>query len=239
MGRAEAKLSCARSRVLLEPYLDGALEAEPRIRVEWHLATCADCRAEYEAAQQLQQALRALPTLEYPTARLEAVFDQVARETAGEVTTPSGTVLERLRRWLLGSGWPGITTRPWRVAVATLAVAAVALTVTLVLRQPSQPGPSQVELAQAEREALLALAYVIHVTQGTSHAVLADAVGDVVREVAPVGGVMGNVGVVVAGMAAKQVVGPMTHSARATGTSRLWLQEEVAPADTMQEEERQ
>ena len=63
--------------------------ARLRPRVELHLAGCADCRAEIEAARQLDVALHRLPMLEFPQQRLEAVFAEVRRDEELHAIAPA------------------------------------------------------------------------------------------------------------------------------------------------------
>ena len=53
-------ITCARVRVLLEPYLDGELSIEDAASVRAHLATCADCRRHHDQAMSLPFRLKAL-----------------------------------------------------------------------------------------------------------------------------------------------------------------------------------
>ena len=52
---------------LLADYVEGTLDAEPRARVEDHLAGCNRCREEIELATDAQSALRSLPELDAPS----------------------------------------------------------------------------------------------------------------------------------------------------------------------------
>lgn len=53
-------LTCARVRVLLEPFVDGELESNQASAVRMHLATCNDCRRQHEQAISLPFRLKAL-----------------------------------------------------------------------------------------------------------------------------------------------------------------------------------
>jgi anti-sigma factor RsiW len=50
----------------LSAYLDGALAPEPRARVELHMSSCADCRAELDSLRHLKLALSAAPRKRMP-----------------------------------------------------------------------------------------------------------------------------------------------------------------------------
>ena len=45
----------------LSAYLDGALAPDPRARVELHMSSCADCRAELDSLRHLKLALSSAP----------------------------------------------------------------------------------------------------------------------------------------------------------------------------------
>jgi anti-sigma factor RsiW len=53
-------LTCARVRVLLEPFVDGELEPDPATDVRAHLAACFECRRQHEHAISLPFRLKAL-----------------------------------------------------------------------------------------------------------------------------------------------------------------------------------
>lgn len=53
-------LACARVRVLLEPYVDGELDADQADAVRRHLSGCADCRRQHQQAISLPFRLKAL-----------------------------------------------------------------------------------------------------------------------------------------------------------------------------------
>jgi anti-sigma factor RsiW len=59
-------MKCESARPLLESYLDGELDRGAIDEIESHLATCAACRAELAALEQLRGALRALPRRRAP-----------------------------------------------------------------------------------------------------------------------------------------------------------------------------
>lgn len=50
----------------LSAYLDGALAPEPRARVELHMSSCGDCRAELDSLRHLKLALSAAPRKALP-----------------------------------------------------------------------------------------------------------------------------------------------------------------------------
>jgi anti-sigma factor RsiW len=139
MIRPEDDLRCDEALDLLEPYLDGDLEAGEAGRVRRHLERCPECAAELALAGRIQAGLRALPELDCPP----EILEKVKRRGPGEV------VAFRPRR-------------AWSLRV-TAAAAALVLALTggaLFVRsqQPDQPSPE--EIARATQEARFALAYL-------------------------------------------------------------------------------
>ena len=54
MKRRDIPMSCARTQVLLDAYIDGDLRPERQQRVEAHLHSCGDCQASLAAARRVQ-----------------------------------------------------------------------------------------------------------------------------------------------------------------------------------------
>ena len=133
-------LSCARTQVLLESYLDGDLQPERRVRVKAHLQTCAACRDDLQMAKRLRAALQALPEREAPA----AVAAEVARQTrpAGLAAVAPTNVVD------LGS-W---ASRHWRLLAAAGALAASIALIVVVTRPPRVHQPTQAEVARAETQ---------------------------------------------------------------------------------------
>ena len=84
----------------LSAYLDGALAPEPRARVELHMFSCADCRAELDSLRHLKLALSSAPRKSMPpdlALALEQRFVSGARRwyaplTKAALWTPAGTL---------------------------------------------------------------------------------------------------------------------------------------------------
>jgi anti-sigma factor (TIGR02949 family) len=138
---------CADALDLLEPFLDGELDAGDAERLRGHLAACAACAAELAFAERVQHELRALPQPECPPELLA----RVVRKGRGEVVA-----------------FP----RPRRAGRLRIAAAAALVTLgigggsLLVHLQHVQQQREQV--AEATQEARLALAYFGKVTRRTS-----------------------------------------------------------------------
>lgn len=170
--KPERDLSCARAQVLLEPFLDGDLSAARRSCVERHLAACAACRAELDAAETIRTELRALPRLSCP----DVVADFVLRQAEASRSR------SRWSRWrealadVLGES-------VWRPAAALAGAGAVALTLFLLAQQPRVNGYTTQEVVRAEVEARYAFALVAQVTTRASDAALEHVVGDVLSDV--------------------------------------------------------
>lgn len=71
-------LACARVRVLLEAYTDGDLTPDVIEGVRVHLATCEDCRRQYQQAVSLPFRMRALRSPSPPEDLIPAVLRSVA-----------------------------------------------------------------------------------------------------------------------------------------------------------------
>jgi len=144
MNRPHDALSCAEALDLLEPYLDGDLPPGQADGVRRHLEACPACAAELSLAARIQSELRALPQPDCPP----EVIERVRRAGRGEVIPfPSR---DRAPRWRIAAA----------AALAALAVGGGSLFVHLqhVQRQREQ-------VAEATREARLALAYFGKVTR--------------------------------------------------------------------------
>lgn len=138
------EIPCEEALDLLEPYLDGDLPPGEMDRVRRHLEACPACAAELALAARIQSELRALPQPDCPP----EVIERVRRAGRGEVISfPSR---ERAPRWRTAAA----------AALVALAVGGGVLGVHLQrVRQ------QQEQVAEATREARLALAYFGKVTR--------------------------------------------------------------------------
>jgi anti-sigma factor (TIGR02949 family) len=144
MNRPHDALPCEEALDLLDPYLDGDLPPGEMDRVRRHLDGCPACAAELALAARIQRELRALPQPDCPP----EVIERVRQAGRGEVVPfPSR---ERAPRWRIAAA----------AALVVLAVGGGALGVHIQhVRQ------QQEQVAQATREARLALAYFGKVTR--------------------------------------------------------------------------
>jgi anti-sigma factor (TIGR02949 family) len=144
MNRPHDALPCEEALDLLEPYLDGDLPPDEADRVRRHLEACTACAAELALAARIQSELRALPQPDCPP----EVIERVRRAGRGEVVPfPSR---QRPPRWRTAAA----------AALVALAVGGGALGVHLQRERQQQE-----QVAQATREARLALAYFGKVTR--------------------------------------------------------------------------
>jgi anti-sigma factor RsiW len=65
---------CLKVLELLPRFIEDDFSSEETEEVREHLATCASCRAEYEAMQRLVDTLETLPVLDVPSSFKEAVM---------------------------------------------------------------------------------------------------------------------------------------------------------------------
>lgn len=167
--------ACERARDRIDPYLEDELSRREAGEVEAHLAECPDCRSELAAARRLREAMReGLPMLACPPEVTARVLAVARAEAEAAERTSGGPGKESVpRRWLvwLGEGW----LRPALAAAAVLAllVAAPVLYQALAPAPPGEapavagtegePAYSAEEIARAEEEARLILAYVASV----------------------------------------------------------------------------
>jgi anti-sigma factor (TIGR02949 family) len=150
MIRADETMSCDEARELLEPWLDGDLPAGEAARVRAHLDHCAECTTELDLAALIQRELRSLPQHDCPPEVLQRVLDT----GRGEVVP-----FEAPRRAHTGAA------KGFRIAVAAALLAAIVGGLSFLIPERSPANPSPAEVAQATREARLALAYVGQVTR--------------------------------------------------------------------------
>ncbi|RMH16663.1 MAG: hypothetical protein D6696_17675 [Acidobacteria bacterium] len=136
--------ACAAIDELLEPYVDGELNAAARARIDRHLASCPACAEQLELARRVGAGLRALPPQSCPPRVTRAVLAQAERAAQS------------------GGFWRRLLPAPpprWRPALALLLLAALSFAV--LRRPPATPPPvPAADVAQAEEEVKLALAYL-------------------------------------------------------------------------------
>jgi hypothetical protein len=167
MNRSEHNSGCQWVFQRLEAHLENDLAVAEAERMTTHLAGCPLCRAELVLAQRLGAELAALPALDCPDGLLE---DVVAQARA-----------ERWRSWAERVGW---FLRPaWQPALGLAAVLALFLAL-----QPPAPSvvsaPSAAEIARAERQARLALAYIGRISRRTGQTVRHQVIKE--RVIAPI-----------------------------------------------------
>lgn len=144
----DAALDCREAEALLDPFLDGELDAARLATLETHLEGCESCGDELALARRIRSELHELPGLSCPPPVTRAVFEHAeAHPTLGE----------RLRR--LGFGH-----RVWQPVFAALVAVVLGVGYWRLATPPPPPGSQSAytaeEIAQAEAELKLALAYL-------------------------------------------------------------------------------
>lgn len=151
---------CPTTDSLIEAYVDDELETDDRRRVEAHLETCAACSAELDLARRIRSELRELEPQSCPPRVTSAVLVHVE-------ALP--TWRRRLASWLTPP-------RLWQPALALLLAAALGIGFWIAtIHGPARQQAA--EVARAEAEVKLALAYLGRISQRTG-----TAVGDEVLE---------------------------------------------------------
>src|SRR6266404_6424168 len=83
-------MNCEDSRIYLPAYLDDELEVVENLRMQKHLAECADCRQAQEEQLALRSALRDPGLYAHPSAdfanRIEAAVRRAAKEQSRRST---------------------------------------------------------------------------------------------------------------------------------------------------------
>jgi len=131
---------CPQIRERLTAYLDGDLEGDRATVVRGHLRECAACRQVSEDEAVLRDGLRALPTIDPPTAMWAGIQAQLA---AAEVASAKQPAWRRaLAR--LGQGW---TRHHTRNAIAGGLLVAAATTILVVRATRDAAAPAHHELA--------------------------------------------------------------------------------------------
>ncbi|HEV7784336.1 MAG TPA: zf-HC2 domain-containing protein [Thermoanaerobaculia bacterium] len=152
MNRIEDDLTCDDVLDLVEPYVDGDLEAAEAERLRSHLESCRSCAAELTLAERIQAELRALPQLDCPP----EIVERVRREGAQVLPFRSPV---RAREAAL----------PFRLAAAAALLAVALGGGAFFLRSQQQPKqPSAAEVARATQQARYALAYLGKVSRQAS-----------------------------------------------------------------------
>lgn len=103
-------LTCARMRVLLEPYVDGDLERDDSAlaaAVRHHLAGCADCRSQHDQATSLPFRLKALTSPAPPRELVAEVMRSVmpgrnVQRRAWTLLLPEGLLVAFILWYLSG-----------------------------------------------------------------------------------------------------------------------------------------
>jgi len=157
----------------VEAYLDSELEPAEARRFELRLEQDPALAAELELAERIRHGLHQLPRPRCPEEVSTRVFAEIAaREAEGSARAPWREVLTRWRERV----WPSPPAWIWAPALAVL----LALVVGLGFETPpADPAgePSAAEVAQAEAEIKLALAYVDKISTTTGTAVGRDGLG--------------------------------------------------------------
>lgn len=127
---------------LLVAYVDDALDADERARVETHLVSCAECRARVEDERALAQGAAAVLDASAPARQAEMLpFAEIVRRSEESDATSSGSARERTSRsWTM----PPLA---WAAMLVVGLGAAVIARTLLVSPEFNAPAQSTVEEA--------------------------------------------------------------------------------------------
>jgi anti-sigma factor (TIGR02949 family) len=165
MAKYNNQTDCDWAEAHLDAFVDGDVQAEEEARLTRHLGTCDSCKAMLDEARDIRAQLNALPQEECPERVLAAVLARIEKEEGAKRP-------RRARR-------PFWTGQSWGLRLVT----ATALTTMLIVciahdsgnyltREPAQP--SAEELALAEQQLELTLAYVGYIGRRSARAIRDD-----------------------------------------------------------------
>lgn len=147
----------------IELFVDGDLDATATARLQAHIASCARCRQELDAARQVQHQLRELPVFDCP--------DETVDTALRRASTPSGA---GLTGWIRGA-MSGVSWRPALAGVLGVLIV-ISLAVTLRFQRAlDRFSPEQIE--QAETALRWTFAYVNEVGRKSGYAVRDEVIG--------------------------------------------------------------
>ncbi len=145
--------ACERFDLLLEPFVDGELDASEAHALEGHLQSCARCSAELEVVRAVRHELRGLPRLECPPEVAQQALDVARAEgSAGAGAMPANESDGGMTLWL-------------RAAAALVLLSGGLVAGALLfgdredLATQATAEYTAAELAQAEEELRFALGY--------------------------------------------------------------------------------
>jgi anti-sigma factor RsiW len=151
---------------MLDAYLAGDLSTTDQERFEIHCGDCDTCTHAIEWAEMTDTVLRSLPMHTCPDPVLDAVFDHV-RSQRRSVWRNRLNSLVALRG--------GIR---WQPALALAMVLVCIITIGILMRPtvPTEPEPTEAEIAQAVVDVKWALGYVSNVSRKTGMVVREDVI---------------------------------------------------------------
>ncbi len=177
---------------LIEAFLDGDLaddlDSAARQQFEARLATSATLRDELHLAERIRGGLQALPALECPPQVTRTVLAHAAANRSAQASQSHSSFWSQLAALLAGSGAKWL--RPALAGAALLAVLAILLPWMPSAEQPA--GIADAEVARAEQEVKLALAYLGQIGQRATHQVSEEVLGH--RLVAPIARTVSTLG---------------------------------------------
>jgi hypothetical protein len=133
-------MRCEQVQQRLSDLLTGGFEAVDDTEVQTHLETCAACRQEAEALEELWSGLRRIPSAAPDSVAMRARF---ASMLEGYEHGRDGAVASRMNSWLVGG---------WRQPIVQLAAAVVLLALGVTVGRASRPAQPADDLASVRSE---------------------------------------------------------------------------------------
>lgn len=167
--------ACVDALERIEAYLDGELDATEATALEHHRKACPACAEELAWARRVRQELRALPPLECSPGVMDSVMAAAAGPPAVGTTAAEAPASESV----LPFPQPTRSTQrfaPWALRFAAAAAVVLAVLAGALLLRPTAPQTqfTAAELAQAEKEARLAFAYLSTIQRRAGHKIQQD-----------------------------------------------------------------
>src|SRR5438046_2191945 len=139
-------MKCEEYRILIEDYVDGAVDQKAASRVTAHTETCAECASFYQAMSREQHVYaRYQRDVEVTPVLWASIESRIKRERDAQPESPPGGMISRLREQLAGVF---AAPRLSPAFAAALVIVAIGVTVFVMSRLNSR-GPDQIAIGNS------------------------------------------------------------------------------------------